>query len=689
MRAKAHEGGCDSVASERFLTSGTIRLDLCDERLWVGDEAPRIGGKAFALLHMLMRNAQTLVMKEALFDEVWNGLAVSDSVLTTAVKELRQALHDDARKPQLIETVHRRGYRFMRPVAVTDEAIAPTANSNLSLRPLKSRRRWLAGGLLALIAAGLIWLFVPSASREIPTASAATLAHSKSVAVLPFRDLSAGGDQSWFADGVTEEIQSRLIRTPDLHVVSKLTVANFRNQSGSLSDKARNLGVAHILDGSVRRVGGRVRVTVELVRASDGSQLWSQTYDRAANDVISIQEDIAFRIASALKTVMEPAKLRAMVAAGTRSVEAYEAFLQGVAADDLGNVTGGRKPALAAAQAYERARTLDPGFAEAHWRAAQKWFGKETRINGSVSGAGYTENEQKVQYVLRIDQAIANSADAAQQLKYRAAKAVVRMELRKAHALMVDYLKVRPRDIDAWEDMGEFAAYANESEWLKRSGERIHRLSLEAREPRSRAITVAVMAMQLDEAVARAREQIRLRPANVMMKYQGHRAMIWAGRTDEARQLLNPILASDLPPMNRMLSELRQACGEGDLAKALEIRVRMDAEKPDLNEQWQVAQILGDYATATEALQPLDHEGRLQTLLQFMINPTFDSSAYPNLRSAMARDGVVRWKVWPMPGACKRSQAFAQKRPGGPLTAGPSDTEPKRQPSQSRHGVNP
>jgi TolB-like protein/DNA-binding winged helix-turn-helix (wHTH) protein len=649
---RAEECGCDRVVSERYLSSGAIRLDTVDERIWLSNEPRHVNGKAFQLLQMLMQRPQMLITKEEIFDSVWGGLAVSDSVLTTAIKELRQALDDDARQPKLIETVHRRGYRFMVPVTASDDVPMAEPPGATTVRPPRPYGIWLGGAMLALAVVALLWVLAPSTST-VPAATAAPAIHPKSVAVLPFRDLSAGSDQKWFAEGLTEEIQNRLIQTPDLHVVSKSTAAGFREQEGSLPDKARSLGVAHILDGSVRRVDGRVRVTAQLVRTSDGVQLWSQTYDRAASDVIPIQEDIAFRIASAMKTVMEPGRLRAMVAAGTRSVEAYEAYLQGVAADQLSNVTGGRDYVLAAAQAYEEARTLDPGFAEAHWRAAQKWFGKETRINGSVSGEGFDERERMKRYMERVDLAIAGSTDATQQLKYRAAKAVMQMRLRDAHALMVNYLEARPRDIDAWEDMAEFAAYANEHEWLVRAGERIHTLSLEAREPRSRAITVAAMAMQPEVAVARARQQMVLRPSNVMMKYQGHRAMIWAGRTEEARQLLGAIVASDLPPMNKMLAELRQACGENDLASARSVRSRMDSAQPDLNDRWQTDQIMGENAKAVEALQPLDRERRLQTLLQFMINPTFESSAYPNLRSAMARDGVVRWKVWSMPGACR------------------------------------
>jgi len=113
--------------SRRILVSGPFRLDLADERLW-RDEAPvPLGGKALALLRVLMDTPQTLLTKDELFDRVWPGLAVSESVLTTAVKELRRALGDDARRPTVIETVHGRGYRFLLPVEHVDRT--PAAGS--------------------------------------------------------------------------------------------------------------------------------------------------------------------------------------------------------------------------------------------------------------------------------------------------------------------------------------------------------------------------------------------------------------------------------------------------------------------------------------------------------------------------------------------------------------------------------
>jgi TolB-like protein/DNA-binding winged helix-turn-helix (wHTH) protein len=636
--------------NKRYLLAGPLRLDLQDERAWRGAEPLKLSGKTFALLRMLMQNPELLVTKEAIFDEVWGGLAVSDSVLTTAAKELRQALGDNARRPGWIETVHRRGYRFMQPAVETDEvevvvaAPSPPTKSEISTR----HSHWRVAAFTMLISALLIvglWYYFGQGQP-------ARAAVPKSVAVLPFRDLSSSTDNRWFADGLTEEVQARLARTPDIQIVSRLSVGS--SGTGPVAERARNLGVAHILSGSVRHGAGRVRVTVELVRASDGRQLWTQTYDQAANDVIPIQEDIAYRIAIALKTVMEPTRLRAMVTAGTRSVDAYQAYLTGVAESQRALATGGRNHVLAAAAAYERARTIDPDFAESHWRAAQSWFGKSTRINGIIYGEKLTNAERQAEYLKRVDRAIASSANDVDRLKYLSARAILQMELRKAHRLMVAYLRARPRDIDAWEDMAELAAFANEHEWLVRAGERIHTLSLQAHEPRSRAITVTTMAMQLPEAVARARQQMQLRPKSVMTRYQAHRALIWAGEAEEARLSLDDIIGSDLPMENKLLAQLRQACAERQVDQALAFKRQLE-KLPDLSlsGRWQAAEVIGNHEGAVKLLAHLDNREDMLELMEFMLNPSFESGRYPQLSNAMARDGVVRWKVWPMPGGCR------------------------------------
>ena len=135
----------------------------------------------------------------------------------------------------------------------------------------------------------------------------------RSIAVLPFVNMSSDQAQEWFSDGLTEEILNALARTPDLLVAARTSSFKYKNSDEDVPTIAAALGVAHILEGSVRSSRDRLRVTAQLIRASDGFHLWSQTYDRQPEDVIRIQEDIAVEIAKALETAMDPEALARMV----------------------------------------------------------------------------------------------------------------------------------------------------------------------------------------------------------------------------------------------------------------------------------------------------------------------------------------------------------------------------------------
>ena len=176
-------------------------------------------------------------------------------------------------------------------------------------------------------------------------AAEATPSNDKSIAVLPFADMSQAQDQQWFADGLAEEILNALVKVPDLSVTARTSSFQYRGSSLSIAQIAEELGVAHILEGSIRSGGDRIRVTAQLIRASDGFHLWSETYDRDNTDMISIQEDLARSIASVLETSMDPQALEQMAQVGTRSVEAYQLYLRGVKtlADAFANSVGGAK----------------------------------------------------------------------------------------------------------------------------------------------------------------------------------------------------------------------------------------------------------------------------------------------------------------------------------------------------------
>ena len=227
-------------------------------------------------------------------------------------------------------------------------------------------------GVLALAVVLLlvdkVWL---SGSRDESVETAAEV--DKSVAVLPFADLSQNQDQEWFADGLAEEILNALARTPDLLISARTSTFAYKGTDKDIPTIARELGVAHVLEGSVRRAGERIRVTAQLIRAADGFHLWSQNYDRDATDVIEIQEDLAIQIANALETTMDPATLRDMLHVGTSSVEAYQAYIHGTALNARSLLENNPQTMREAYEYFEEARTLDPEFSYAHGAAAQYW----------------------------------------------------------------------------------------------------------------------------------------------------------------------------------------------------------------------------------------------------------------------------------------------------------------------------
>ena len=640
------------MEQHRYLIAGSLWLDRKDERLWRGGRELRIGGKALALLQALMERPRTLVTKDELFDRVWPGLAVSESVLTTAAKEVRQALGDDARRPVLIQTVYGRGYRFLHDTQGSDEP--PQADRRPAARftrpMLDDRRVWgaLAAIALLVIAAAAALMWPVGTGPDVAVRELA--AHPKSIAVLPFEDLSPERDQQWFAAGLTEEILNSLARTPDLHVAARTSTRAI--EPGDVREIGRRLNVAHILEGSVRRDQDRVRVTAQLIRASDGFHLWSQNYDRPTTDVVSIQEDIAVAIAGALKTVMSPDQLRAMVSLGTRSPEAYEEYLKGLAFEQHGLVTGADEDVRLAYEAYERARAIDPSFAAAQWKAAQAWFGNTTRVGSSVTERRGTEEQRLKEYLTRIDAAISSSRGRPEQFKYRSARALMDLQFRESLRLMLLYLKERPRDLDTWEELVDLAGYAAERQLMAKAAGRIHVLSMESGSPRSRAITASVLAVDIPNAVARSRQQLARSPGEALIQYQAHRAFLWGGYRDEARTLLAQIRASSLPEENKLIAELRQACADGGHG-AREISDRM-ARLPDASASgaWHRAMLFGDSAGAAAVLKPLDRPDRLTTLMQYLVYPIFDARPFPLLSARLAADGIQRPSPIAIPYAC-------------------------------------
>ena len=640
------------MAQSRYLVAGELILDRADERVTSRGKMARLGSKAFLLLQTLMDRPLVLVTKDDLFDAAWAGLAVSESVLTTAVKEIRQAIGDNARAPRIIETVHGRGYRFLLPVEAVDEEPARAGSGRNRLR---IRSIWIAAVVAVLVAAALPSLWTRMAAGTGPVSQIAFHPHPQSIAVLPFMDFSPTHDQQWFGAGMTEEILNSLARTPDLRVAARTSTDAITDTD--VRQIGRKLNVAYVLEGSIRREKDRVRVTAQLIRSRDGIHLWSQNYDRDISDVIGIQEQIAIAIARSLKTVMSPQKLESMVNLGTRSPDAYEEYLRGLAYQRAALRTGDRQNGENAYAAFERARQLDPDFAAAHWQAAGHFFSRATRVGASAIQSDANERGRLREYLARVDAAIAGSDGTPEQLRYRSARALVDYRFRDAVDLMRAYLQQRPRDLDAWDEMVNLAGYVGDRRLMAEAARRIHDQSVESGMPLSRAVTASVLALDIDNAVKRARQQLAMQPGVALIQYQAHRALLWGGHRDEARPLIERIRQSSLPDENKLLAELRQACADGG-AGAPAIVSKLDSDKKtSTSGRWQAWMIAGDEAGAYAQIKPLDAPDRLETLVQYMVYPDFDARRFPLLQSKLDNDGVKRPPPVRAPYVCRPGAA--------------------------------
>jgi TolB-like protein len=280
---------------------------------------------------------------------------------------------------------------------------------------LLGRRAAVLSGALILLGVGLGagWVLKPVGIAGPGSLRPATTVMDRSIAVLPFADLSEARDQRWFAEGLAEEILTSLARLPELRVIGRNS--SFLFTDGATDDQhiAGNLGVAHLVKGSVRRVGGQLRVTAQLVRAADGVQLWSESYDRRDDDLLHVQRDVAEKVAAALDVLLDDDRRERMFAAGTRNVEAFEAFVRG---REIHIAVHGEDRTRTLADAgiwLGRAMELDPGFARPALLSADRWAHQVMDGPGGWVGPTDLSQEEAIAQLRRdLDHAARAATDA-------------------------------------------------------------------------------------------------------------------------------------------------------------------------------------------------------------------------------------------------------------------------------------
>jgi len=326
------------------------------------------------LLFLLAENRDRLVSREEILLGIWGKdvFVDADNSINTAVRKARQALKEDPENPRFLRTIPGKGYRFtavvnaepMATIPLVDSARQSAASAALEPLPISrvftTRARWptlAAIVLLALITSGLIFH-----SREAKRAK--TSATKAMLVVLPFVDLSADAHESLFADGMTEEMITQLggLDPQHLGVIARTSSMQYKDAKKGATQIAGELGVDYLLEGSVRRSGERIRVTAQLIQASDQTHLWAADFDRDLSDVLKLQSDLALAISNKIELTLSPSERARLAEAPPLNAAAYEAYLQGLHDSELRS----QPSVLRAISEFQQAIKLDPSYAAAH-----------------------------------------------------------------------------------------------------------------------------------------------------------------------------------------------------------------------------------------------------------------------------------------------------------------------------------
>jgi adenylate cyclase len=306
---------------------GPFRLDIAGEILFRGADPLPVGRRAVAVLRALIERPGVPVSKDALMQTAWAGLTVEEGNLTVQIAALRRVLGEAPGADRWIETLPRRGYRFVGAVTASNGSIVST---------------------------------------PVRAAPPPTLSDRPSIAVLPFQNMSEAIDQDYFADGMVEDIITALARVRRLLVIARNSTFIYKGRAVDVRQVGKELGVSYVLEGSVRRVEDRIRITAQLLDTTSGTHLWANRFDGTMEDVFALQDNVASAVAGAIEPTLEREEYRRSVRRPTDDLTAYDLYLQA----RFTRISASREGTIRALELVERALERDPNYRSALAEAA-------------------------------------------------------------------------------------------------------------------------------------------------------------------------------------------------------------------------------------------------------------------------------------------------------------------------------
>jgi TolB-like protein/DNA-binding winged helix-turn-helix (wHTH) protein/Tfp pilus assembly protein PilF len=376
--------------SNRLCFDG-FEVDLSSGEVWKHGIRVRLQVQPFRVLHVLLERRGEIVTRDELKQTLWpaDTFVDFDDGLNTAVKKIRDLLGDSADRPRYIETIPRRGYRFVAPVKMLQgvdpvavlerhtqeqvivEPVTNVAEAVVSVPRSIRRYRWVAGIAVILLAGACAFAWRTDRSNlRTRIRGKVSPPRIQSIAVLPLDNLSRDPSQEYFSDGITDALITSLAQIHSLHVISRTSAMRYKKTSKSLPEIARELGVDAVFEGSVQRDANRVRIAGQLIQADTDTSLWGKSYEFDLSDALKIESEVSRAIATEIRNNITPEEYERLSRVRTIAPAAQDLFLQARNSEEnRDDVSLGH-----AIQQYEKALALQPDFAEAYAGISRAWL---------------------------------------------------------------------------------------------------------------------------------------------------------------------------------------------------------------------------------------------------------------------------------------------------------------------------
>jgi TolB-like protein/DNA-binding winged helix-turn-helix (wHTH) protein len=348
------------ASSRRRIRTGLFEIDFGSGEVHKEGRKVQLQEQPFRVLEILLERPGEVVTREQLRARLWSAdtYVGFDEGLNTAIRKLRVAFGDSAENPRFIETVSRRGYRYIAPVEPEPNLAPFPPATTVAARPTVVSRgmRWV-GFAAVFVVVLVLTVFLRNPEHPKPPLGKITLV------VLPLENFTGDSEQDYLADGITEEIITQLgsLDPQHLGVIARTSAMHYKHTQESAAQISREVGANYLLEGSIRRSGDRIRVTAQLIQSSDQSHLWADSYDRELTDVLRIESDIASSVASEIRLTLSQQIHQRLAAAGRTNVEAHDAYLRGLQGWNLRTRDGFQQ----AITNFTRATELEPSYAPA------------------------------------------------------------------------------------------------------------------------------------------------------------------------------------------------------------------------------------------------------------------------------------------------------------------------------------